>query len=315
MATLQIIIWLCAAALLAAGTLALRRGLHAYAVERSIARRFHYQLVPGMGMGHAAGSLARALEWLGRKAMGVAPVRELQDLLQRGGFGSPAAPFIFAGLRLVATLGVFALALLLPYLRHGAMRPAQAATGFFLGFAAYRGCLIGLKLRITGREREIRRELPYVLDLVLMVLDSGVSIDQALQHVAGQIDRTAPITAVQMRRYLAEVDDGLPYDQALDRLAQRLAISEGRDFSGLLKQNLFQGGELGPPLRRLAADIGDTRLAMAREEMGRKSVLLTLVMLAFFMPVLMVALAGPAVSDIIGTLGNVAHDLRDSRSK
>jgi tight adherence protein C len=315
MAVFQIIMWFCAAGLLAVGALVLRRGLHQYAVGRSIARRFHLQLVPEIGLVDATSALARALEWLGRKATGAAPVREQQDLLQRAGFNSPAAPFIFAGVRLVATLALLGLALFLPYLRHGTLGPAQAAAGFFFGFAAYRGCLIGVKLRITAREREIRRELPYVLDLVLMVLDSGVSIDQALQHVTGQIDRTAPIVAVQMRRYLSEVDDGLPYDQALDRLAQRFAIGEGRDFSGLLKQNLFQGGELGPPLRRLAADIGDTRLAMAREQMGRKSVLLTLVMLAFFMPVLMVALAGPAVSDIIGTLGTVAHDLQVSRNK
>jgi tight adherence protein C len=142
-----------------------------------------------------------------------------------------------------------------------------------------------------------------------------VSIDQALRHVAGQIDQTSPVTAAQLKIYLSEIDEGLPYDQALDRLAQRLGISEGRDFAGLLKLNLFQGGELGPPLRRLAADIGEVRLAMAREQVGRKSVLLTMVMLVFFMPVLMVALAGPAVSDVIETLGHVAHDLQNSRKR
>jgi hypothetical protein len=71
---------------------------------------------------------------------------------------------------------------------------------------------------------------------------------------------------------------------------------------------------LNAPLRRLAADIGETRLATAREQMGRKSVMLTLVMLGFFMPVLMIALAGPAVSDIMGTLGSVARDMQDQRS-
>jgi hypothetical protein len=42
--------------------------------------------------------------------------------------------------------------------------------------------------------------------------------------------------------------------------------------------------------------------------------MLTLVMLGFFMPVLMIALAGPAVSDIMGTLGSVARDMQDPRS-
>lgn len=315
MTALQLLILVFSAALLTAGTLVLRRGLHLYAVDRAIARRFHDQIGAGARMVDAGAILAGLLEKLGRRSTGDAVPRELQVQLQQAGFSHPAAVHVFAGLRLVMSLVMLAAALLLPYLRHGQLRPMDAAIACFLGFFAYRGCLIAVKLRIESRQRAIRRELPYVLDLVLMVLDSGVSIDQALQHVAGQIERAAPVMAPLMKRYLVEIDDGLPYDQALDKLAQRLAISEGRDFSALLKQNLFQGGELGSPLRRLAADIGDTRLALAREQMGRKSVLLTLVMLAFFMPVLMIALAGPAVSDIVGTLGRVSHDLQNSRKK
>jgi hypothetical protein len=49
--------------------------------------------------------------------------------------------------------------------------------------------------------------------------------------------------------------------------------------------------------------------------MGKKSVLLTAVMLFFFMPVLMVALAGPAVSDLSGTLGTVAHKMKTMKAK
>jgi tight adherence protein C len=216
--------------------------------------------------------------------------------------------------RLLATLAVAALILLPAGLAHGAISKRSAAAALILGFAVYRGAATLLKLRAEQRRREIRRELPYVLDLLLMVLESGVSIDQALQHTAAQLGRTAPVSGEILSRTIAEIEDGTPYDKALDRLAGRLAVSEGRDFAGLLKQNLFQGGELGAPLRRLAADIGDARLAHAREQMGRKSVLLTVVMLIFFMPVLMIALAGPAVSDLMGTLGHVAQDLNQRRT-
>lgn len=258
---------------------------------------------------------AGSLEWLGRRVTGGGPLKELQALLLQAGLSNPAAPFIFSGIRLAATLAALAVALLPTYLRQGTVRPEDAGLSVFMAFIVYRAFTILLKARIEIRQREIRRELPYVLDLVLMVLDSGVSIDQALQHVGAHIGRVAPISGGLLSRYNAETAEGVPYDLALDRLAQRLAIPEGRDFAGLLKQNLYQGGELNPPLRRLAADIGETRLAAAREAMGRKSVLLTLVMLAFFMPVLMIALAGPAVSDIITTLHNVAHDMQNQRVK
>jgi tight adherence protein C len=148
-----------------------------------------------------------------------------------------------------------------------------------------------------------------------MVLDSGVSVDQALGHVSQHIGHAAPLSAAEITHYIAEVEEGMPYDKALDRLGSRLAVREGHDFAALLKQNLFQGGELSPPLRLLASDISEARLAYAREQTGRKSVLLTLVMLSFFMPVLLIAVAGPAISDIVGTLSHVAQDLQNSRGK
>lgn len=301
------LIWILSLVSLAAGGFLLRQGAREYATDRALMERFrHHVARPTDGSGLADRGL-NALEWLGRRIVNAQSLKDLQTLLLQAGLPGQATPFIFATLRLAATLAVFAFLLVPRYLHQGEIRPRDAVLAFFAGFIAYRAFTIFLKARIESRQREIRRELPYVLDLVLMVLDSGVSIDQALRHVGEHLGKVAPVCGVLLRRYNAETEDGVPYDIALDRLAQRLSISEGRDFASLLKQNLYQGGELSPPLRRLAADINDTRLGMAREQMGRKSVMLTLVMLAFFMPVLMIALAGPAVSDITSTLSSVAH--------
>lgn len=305
--------WIGSCAVLASMTTMACQGLRAYAAKRTLKQRFYQYVALRPDAPSIATTGINSLAWLGRKIMRANSVKELQNLLLQAGLTDPAAPFIFEGLRVVTALAAFALTSLPAYLRHEPMAMRRLALPFITAIFIYYAFTILLKLRIEARQREIRRELPYVLDLVLMVLDSGVSVDQALRHVGDHVGKTAPISSKLLRRYNADTADGAPYDLALDRLAQRLAISEGRDFAGLLKQNLYQGGELTPALRRLAVDIGETRLAMAREQMGRKSVLLTLVMLAFFMPVLMVALAGPAVSDIVNTLSNVAHDTRTHR--
>jgi tight adherence protein C len=307
--------WLLFLACLLTGGLALGQGIKAYATGQIVARRFRHYVSPSLARPWLATQSRALLEEFGRKVAGAAPVRGLADMLLKAGFGAPGAVFIFVGLRLIASFAAAAATLVPPYLRDGSVESGEAALSFFSGFFVYRGFSIFLKLRSEARQRELRRELPYILDLLLMMLDSGVSIDQALHHVSLQIENVAPLSAQLLGRYIADTEEGMPYDKALDRLAQRLAISEGRDFAGLLKQNLFQGGELSEPLRRLAADIGETRLTHAREQMGRKSVLLTLVMLSFFMPVLLVALAAPAVSDLIGTLGHVAHDMQNARMK
>jgi len=295
------------------GAFALAWGVRAYATDQAVGRRFRQHVSPTLAPLWPAIRGRALLESFGRKVAGADSVRGLQDQLLQAGFLAPGAVFLFAGLRLLAALAVAGATLLPGWLRDGRVNSGEAATAFFLGFFVYRAFCIFLKLRSERRQREMRRELPHILDLLLMVLDSGVSIDQALQHVSLQVGRVAPLSGQMLTRYIADTEDGMPYDKALDRLALRLAISEGRDFTGLLKQNLFQGGELAQPLRRLATDISETRLSLAREQLGRKSVLLTLVMLAFFMPVLLIAIAAPAISDVLGTLHHVAQDMNASR--
>jgi len=305
--------WLVCAACGLTGAIALAFGMHGYATGQIVARRLRQQISPSLPA-PGFGARGRALlEGLGRGIAGASSVRESRELLLRAGFFFPNAVFLFAALRLITTLAAAAAILLPALLRNSAVSSGNATLSFFFGFFVYRGFTIFLKLRSEGRQREIRRELPYVLDLLLMVLDGGVSIDQALHHVSQQIGRVAPLTAQMLAQYITDTEDGLPYDKSLDRLAQRLAVDEGRDFAGLLKQNLFQGGELSQPLRRLAADIGEARLANAREQTGRKSVALTLIMLAFFMPVLLIAIAAPAVTDVLGTLQHVAQDMQGAK--
>jgi tight adherence protein C len=308
-----LVTWFLCLACAAVGGLLFADGLQAYAGGRTALRRFRELVEPDLPTRRAGEKPRAALEEFGRRLAGREALDQLQDQLIRAGYLSAAAPFVFIAFRLMAALAMAGAILLPAWMQDGSIEAREAALAFFAGFLAYRAFNIYLKLCGESRARELRRELPYVLDLLLMVLDSGVSIDQALQHVGAQIGRVAPVSASLFQRYIADTEDGMPYDKALDRLAQRLAISEGRDLVGLLKQNLFQGGELHEPLRRLSVDIGETRLSLAREQMGKKSVALTLTMLAFFMPVLLIAIAAPAVSDLLGTLSHVANEMQ-SRS-
>jgi tight adherence protein C len=305
------ILFLC----LLSGGFMLKEGLHDLLQVHLVAQRFRQHVAAGPRSPRLGDAGRDMLERIGRVVAGEGQAGAVQQLLFQAGLSGPVSPFIFVSRRLIAALVAAGLAVLPVWLRQGTVMPRNAALAFFLGFFVYRGFSIVLKLRAEARQRVVRQELPYVLDLMLMVLESGISIDQALHHVQSQIGIVAPVTGQLLAAYIADTEEGMPYEKALDRLAMRLAIPEGRDFAGLLKQNLLQGGEIGPPLRRLAGDINDTRLARAREQMGKKSVLLTGAMLLFFMPVLMVALAGPAVSDLSGTLGTVAHKMQTMKAK
>jgi tight adherence protein C len=241
--------------------------------------------------------LLAALERLGRRIPG-AEDTALRELLLQAGFLQPAALPIFTAARFIAAAGTAAL--MVAY-SHGSQL-GRLLVGVFAVFFVYRLFVIGFKLKAEARQRAIRREMPPVIDVLLMVLNSGVSIDQCLHYVSGMLEHTAPLTGQMLRRYAADVDSGVPYETAFERMGQRLGIDEGYDLAALIKQSLLQGGDILAPLERFGAEIADRRVAGAREQIGRKSVLLTLVMLAFFMPVLLITLGGPAVSNITETL-------------
>ncbi|HTT96776.1 MAG TPA: type II secretion system F family protein [Rhizomicrobium sp.] len=250
----------------------------------------------------------RVLQWIGSRIPGASD-ESLQTALAKAGFFQPSALPIFVALRLVCTIGAFFVVLL----KAASIEAATLMLAVFLAFFCSRVFVILLKAKAERRERLLRRELPSVVDLLLMVLNSGISIDQSLRYVAGMLGQTAPLSTIVLKRYVADIDSGMPFDAAFERMGQRFAINEGYDLAHLIKQSLLQGGEIMASLESFGAELADKRVSMAREQIGRKSVMLTMAMLAFFMPVLMITLGGPAVSQIMKTLTTVQHELQSRK--
>src|SRR3546814_4281659 len=101
-----------------------------------------------------------------------------------------------------------------------------------------------------------------------------------------------------MQLLVDELQHAIPYPAALQRWAASLGVDGARELSGLFRQSLFLGTELGPALKEFAADFSDKRVARARESIGRKTAKMAVVMMVFMMPALFIVLFGPAVSTI-----------------
>ncbi|HEY4345575.1 MAG TPA: type II secretion system F family protein [Parvibaculum sp.] len=302
---LNSVIWIVAGLSAAAGALALGLSGSALLRGRTVTGRLSDLLASG---GAQLNLVERGAQWLERVGHLIARNEsvsgEVREALAKAGYFRNAALYIFLTLRLAATVAIFIAVLLL---RDGRLNLVNIAMAAIFSFLFFRYALIAVRYQGERRARRIQRELPPVLDIVLMVLDSGVSIDQCLQYVAAAAKGSAPTVAPVLIRHVADIESGVPYDAALDRLGQRLAVDEGIDFANLLKQAMFQGGELGPSLRRFSAELSDRRLSRAREEGGRRGTYLTVVMVFFFVPVLLVILVGPAFVNVAGTIQAAAH--------
>ena len=150
-------------------------------------------------------------------------------------------------------------------------------------------------------------EFPFLLDLMLMMLESGISLDQCFRFIARDEAIAVPHHARLVAMLVADLDRGMRYDQALDRWAARVAVNGARELAALFRQALFQGVELAPALREFVREFTQRRVARAREAMGGITVRMVVLMILFFMPALFVVLGGPPVVAIFDTLRGVSQ--------
>jgi len=301
--------WIVVLMALAMGGFYLAVSLAQISNRRDVTIRLSRLSAPDQAEDTLLGRLTGLLERFGRWMEGAKLNGDLRALFLRAGLFQASTLYIFVALRYIFAVFVFITFVVV----QGGFAPGivDVALGAVLGYLTYRYALIGLQFYADRRADKIRRELPPVLDIMLMALDAGISIDQCMRYVTSVTTKTAPVTSAVLRRHIADIDGGMPYDAALDRLGQRLGLDEGQDLAATIKQALFQGGELGSTLRRFSHDLSEKRMALAREQVGRKGPQLSIVMILFFMPALLVVLAGPAVVDLTDALRGAGQRMSD----
>ena len=225
----------------------------------------------------------------------------LERQLQLAGYQDPRAVNRFLWLRLAGTMLAALLAALLCRIAWGGWmsRPMLIVIAAGLAFVGARQML---NLLASGRARKITAEFPFLLDLMLMMLESGVSLDQCFRSIARDEQVAVPHHGELIGLLVSDLDRGMRYELALDRWAARVAVSGAKELASLFRQAMFQGIELAPALREFAREFTQRRVARAREAMGGITVRMVVLMILFFMPALFIVLGGPPVVAILDTL-------------
>lgn len=172
----------------------------------------------------------------------------------------------------------------------------------FIGLSAFAGLALPiarLNQRISKRQDQVRHELPDLVDNLRVAVQAGASVEGALDLILDQ--RNGPLS-IEMGRMLSEIRLGRHRHDALVRLRARLDVPE----LGALVSALIQADELGMPLGQvLAAQAVELRLRArqwARERAGKLPVKITMPLVLFIFPPVLVITAGPAMSDILTAL-------------
>jgi tight adherence protein C len=156
-----------------------------------------------------------------------------------------------------------------------------------------------LKNQIQRRQLQIKRAFPDALDLMLICVESGMSVEAAFRKVSEEIGSQSVALAEELTLTTAELSYLPDRRQAYENLAQRTGIEGVRAVCLALQQAERYGTPLGATLRVLAQENRDMRMSEAEKKAAGLPPKLTVPMIVFFLPVLFVVILGPAAIKVM----------------
>ncbi|MGA3089839.1 MAG: type II secretion system F family protein [Terriglobales bacterium] len=237
--------------------------------------------------------MQQALDPLSR-ALPISPseVSQTRLWLIQAGYRSPQHLTIYRGLRvLFAALGflsVFAFTSFnSPFLLLG-------VTGF--GFFLPRFLL---KKKLEERQRRIRLGLPDGLDLTVICVEAGLSLDQAMMRVGNDLAHAHPELSGEFHLFDLETRAGKPRVEALRNLAERTGVDDIRSLVGTLIQTDRFGTSVAQALRVHSDSLRTERRQRAEEQAAKTTVKMIIPLVLFVMPSLIFVTVGPAVIQLL----------------
>lgn len=221
---------------------------------------------------------------------------DLRRELVRAGFFSPRALNYYIFARLAAAIAFPAVAYLL--------------TQFFLAdyawFVKLGVVVIAIMVGVLGPDaylsrRQGRMQLQYrlvfpdLLDLMVVCIDAGLSLEAALDRISPQITARHRAFGTNLALMGAEIRTGRTTIEALDSLADRLGLDEARSFAGMLRQSIELGTDLGDALRVFADEMRDRRLLRAEERANQLPVKMVAPLGMFIFPVILITVLVPVL--------------------
>jgi tight adherence protein C len=157
--------------------------------------------------------------------------------------------------------------------------------------------------RLTARRRRrLENGLPDALDLLVICAEAGLSLDHAIANVGRALSRSSPEVAKEFTATAAQMLVLPVRSQALENLAERAGLANLHSIVVTLNQSIEFGTSLAESLRVLAAEMRAKSLARFEEHAARLPVLLTLPLMAFILPSLMLVIGTPLVLRIVDML-------------
>jgi tight adherence protein C len=223
-----------------------------------------------------------------------------QLMMIRAGYRRPEAVLVMRGVNLLLPVALVAVAYFTGlYL---------ASPFFILGLAAILGYLLpGLWLlsRVRRRQRRIRMSLPDCLDLLVVCVEAGLALDQAILRVSQELRIAHPALCEELELLNTEIRIGKTRSEAMRSLAQRTGEDDIKELVAMLIQTDRFGTSIAQSLRIYAEDLRIKRRQRAEERVAKMNVKMVPALVFFIFPAMFVVIMGPGVISIIHQMSKV----------
>src|SRR6202789_527274 len=226
-------------------------------------------------------------KWLAQEAA--------RDKLSQAGYRGQAPYVTFLFFRAVTPILLFVAAVLYIFVISHLEKSFPVKVGMCIG-AAYLGLqapMLFLKNAISKRQLSIRRAFPDALDLLLICIESGMSIEAAFRKVAVEVVTQSVALSEEFTLTTAEPSYLQDRKVAYENLARRTGLDGVKSVCLALQQSERYGTPLGQSLRVMARENRDMRMNEAEKKARALPPKLTVPMILFFLPVLFVVILGP----------------------
>ena len=237
--------------------------------------------------GSSIGNVVKRFENLMPKSEKEVSVIRLR--LTRAGYRNENAIKIFYGCKVLTPLLLVAIA---------AVTGLASLAPFFVYLVALGGGFLApdfwLGKRITARQKKLTRGLPDVLDLLVICMEAGLSLDQATARSAEELSQSQPEICDELNVVVLEQRAGRARSESWKNMAERTGVECLRNLVSMLVQTEQFGTSIAKMLRVHADTLRVQRVQMIEEMAGKTSVKLVFPLVLFIFPALFLVTLGPA---------------------
>jgi tight adherence protein C len=219
-----------------------------------------------------------------------AEVSVAQQRMVRAGFRDEQATKVLYGAKFLLPVALLAVAFLTGLVSKSPIIAIAIALGlgylipdFYLGH------------KITKRQRAIHKGLADVLDMLVICIEAGLSLDQATTRTAEELKKAQPELSDELGVVVLEQRAGRPRAEAWKRMADRTGVDSVRNLVSMLVQSEQLGTSVAKTMRVHGDTLRTQRVQQVEEEAAKTSVKLVFPLVFFIFPSLFVVLLGPAV--------------------